>query len=77
LVVVAQWRFEEGLTAYSCGRSFGFGSHLTLSRTKFPLPIEMVGTPKHEQVKRSDASCQDAQALRSMTMKAAAQSWMP
>jgi hypothetical protein len=43
---------EEGLTAYSCGRSSGFGSTtidrntppIVANRTKFPVPIDVIGT---------------------------------
>jgi hypothetical protein len=42
----AQWHTEEGLTAYSCGRSFGFGLLSTkANRTEFPLLINMTNVP--------------------------------
>jgi hypothetical protein len=51
-------------------------AHDWASRTKFPLPIEMIGTPKREQVKRSDTSCQVAQAVRVAAKTATARSWL-
>ena len=44
--LTAQWHTEEGLTAYSCGRSFGFGLPRTkANRTEFPLLINVTNIP--------------------------------
>ena len=37
----AQWHFREGLTAYSCGRSFGFGP-LSINNGPHRIPICLV-----------------------------------
>jgi hypothetical protein len=41
-----QWHTEEGLTAYSCGRSSGFGCpYDQANRTEFPLLINLTSIP--------------------------------
>ena len=56
---MTQWHNEEGLTAYSCGRSFGIGLPSTrTSRTEFPLSINAINVPKHRNLDRSFRCCQ-------------------
>jgi hypothetical protein len=53
----AQWPTEKGLTAYSCGRSFGLACRKRRANiTEFPLPADQNRHPERRALETSAGS---------------------